>query len=285
MSERVRIGVLKAGCLGSLPLLEFLIDERADRTDVEVFVAGSGAKLDVAQCEATATWLLSQKPSFIVFSGPAQQAPGPTRARRLLMEAGMPTIVLSDGPARSLVKDLDASGVGYIIVDADAMIGARREFLDPPEMALFNANMIKVLAITGVLQVITTTLDGLLQSLKQGHPLTLPRLMVTKEMAVDASGLINPYARAQALAAYEIAKCAASVDAEACFRVKEWTRYVPLVTSGHELLAAAAKLADAARDLEKAGDTLVRRPHYADGSIGVKQKLMEKPQRRGADDH
>lgn len=284
MSERVRIGVLKAGCLGSLPLLEFLIDERADRTDVEVLVAGSGAKLDVAQCEATAAWLISQKPRFIVFSGPAQQAPGPTRTRQLLVEAGMPTIVLSDGPARSLVQDLDARGVGYIIVDADAMIGARREFLDPTEMALFNANMIKVLAVTGVLQVIANTLDGLIQALKRGHPLSLPRLLVTKEMAVDASGLTNPYARAQALAAYEIAKCVASVDSEACFRVKEWTRYVPLVASGHEALIAAAKLADAARDLEKAGDSLVRRPHFADGAIGVKQKLLEKPHRGAADD-
>jgi methylenetetrahydromethanopterin dehydrogenase len=279
MSQRVRVGVLKAGCLGSLPLLEFLVDERADRTDVEVLVAGSGAKLGVVQCEATATWLISQNPSFIVFSGPAQQAPGPTRARTLLVEAGIPTVVLSDGPARSLAKDLEARGIGYIIVDADAMIGARREFLDPVEMALFNANMIKVLAVTGVLPVITSTIDGLIQSVKRGQPLTLPRLVVTKELAVNASGLTNPYARAQALAAYEVAKCAASVDSAACFQVKDWTKYLPLVASGHELLTAAAKLADAARDLEKAGDSLVRRPHYADGSPGVKRKLMEKPQR------
>ena len=173
MSQRVRVGVLKAGCLGSLPLLEFLVDERADRTDVEVLVAGSGAKLGVVQCEATATWLISQNPSFIVFSGPAQQAPGPTRARTLLVEAGIPTVVLSDGPARSLAKDLEARGIGYIIVDADAMIGARREFLDPVEMALFNANMIKVLAVTGVLPVITSTIDGLIQSVKRGQPFSV----------------------------------------------------------------------------------------------------------------
>ena len=32
---------------------------------------------------------------------------------------------------------------------ADAMIGARREFLDPIEMADYNGNLIKVLAGTG----------------------------------------------------------------------------------------------------------------------------------------
>lgn len=284
MSQIIRVGVLKAGCVGSLPLIEFLVDERADRIDVDVLVSGSGSKLGVKQCETTAKWLISQKPDFVVLIGPAQHTPGPTKARKMLVEAGIPTVVISDGPARSLVKDLEASGFGYIIVDADAMIGARREFLDPVEMALYNANMIKVLAITGVLQVITNALDGLIQSLKRGRQLTLPRLLVTKEFAVESSGLTNPYARAKALASYEIAKCAAKVDSEACFKVKDWKRYVPLVASGHELVNTAAKLADAARDIDKAGDSVVRKPHFADGSTGLKKKLMEKPQRVGERD-
>jgi len=284
MSQRVRVGVLKAGCMGSLPLIEFLVDERADRRDIDVLVSGSGAKLGVKQCETTAEWLISQKPDFVILIGPAQHTPGPAKARKMLVEAGIPTVVISDGPARSLVKDFEASGFGYIIVDADAMIGARREFLDPVEMALYNANMIKVLAITGVLQVITNVLDGLIQSLKRGRALTLPRVLVTKESAVDASGLTNPYAKAKALASYEIAKYAARVDSEACFKIKEWKRYVPLVASGHELISVAAKLADAARDLDKAGDSVVRTPHFADGSTGVKKKLMEKPQRVGGRD-
>jgi methylenetetrahydromethanopterin dehydrogenase len=284
MSQIVRVGVLKAGCVGSLPLIEFLVDERADRTDIDVLVSGSGSKLGVKQCETTAKWLISQKPDFIVLIGPAQHTPGPTKARKMLVEAGIPTVVISDGPARSLVKDLEASGHGYIIIDADAMIGARREFLDPVEMALYNANIIKVLAITGVLQVITNALDVLIQSLKRGRQLILPRLLVTKEFAVESSGLTNPYAKAKALASYEIAKCAAKVDSEACFRMKDWKRYVPLVASGHELVNAAAKLADAARDLDKAGDSVVRKPHYANGSTGLKKKLIEKPQRVGERD-
>jgi len=281
MSQIVRVGILKAGCLGSLSLIEFLIDERADRTDVDVLVAGSGAKLGPKQCEVTAGWLISQKPDFIVLIGPAQPTPGPTKARKMLADAGIPTVVISDGPARAIVKELESTGLGYIIVDADAMIGARREFLDPVEMALYNSDIIKILAVTGVLQVVANALDGLIQSVKKGEKLELPRLVVDKQMTVESSGLTNPYAKAKAMAAYEMAKCAAGVDSEACFKVKEWERYIPLVASGHELIRAAARLVDDAREIDKAGDSVVRRPHYADGSLGVKSKLVEKPQRVG----
>jgi len=257
MSRTVRVGVLKAGCMGSLPLVEFLVDERADRSDIDVLVSGSGAKLGLKQCET---------------------------ARKLLVEAGVPTVVISDGPARKIVSRLEADGFGYIIIDADAMIGARREFLDPVEMALFNADMIKILAVTGVLRVITESLDDLIQAVKSGSGLQLPRLLVTKESAVASSGLINSYARAKAMAAYEIARHVAGVDSTACFKVPEWTRYVPLVTSGHEMIRAAAKLADDAREMDKVGDALVRRPHFPDGVLGFKTKLMEKPQRSEKED-
>jgi methylenetetrahydromethanopterin dehydrogenase len=279
MSRTVRVGVLKAGCMGSLPLVEFLVDERADRSDIDVLVSGSGAKLGLKQCETITAWMIAQKPDFTVLIGPAQQAPGPTKARKLLAEAGVPTVVISDGPARKIASRLEADGFGYIIIDADAMIGARREFLDPVEMALFNADMIKILAVTGVLRVITEALDDLIQAVKSGSGLQLPRLLVTKESAVASSGLNNSYARAKAMAAYEIARRVAGVDSAACFKVPEWTRYVPLVASGHEMIRAAAKLADDAREMEKVGDTLVRRPHFPDGAVGVKTKLMEKPQR------
>lgn len=44
MSKTVKIGILKVGCIGSAPLLEFLLDERAERRDIAVRVVGSGAK-------------------------------------------------------------------------------------------------------------------------------------------------------------------------------------------------------------------------------------------------
>lgn len=42
---------------------------------------------------------------------------------------------------------------------------------------------------------------------------------------------------------------------------------------------AAARLADEARELEKAGDTVSRKPHARSGEILIKKKLLEKPAR------
>ena len=51
MSDRVfKLGVLKLGCIGAAPLLDLLLDERADRDDLETRAVTSGAKLDPAAC-------------------------------------------------------------------------------------------------------------------------------------------------------------------------------------------------------------------------------------------
>jgi methylenetetrahydromethanopterin dehydrogenase len=64
---------------------------------------------------------------------------------------------------------------------------------------------------------------------------------------------------------------------EGCFVEKEWERYVQLVCSGHEIIRAAALLADEAREIEKNFDMLIRRPHDSDGAPLTKKKLLEKP--------
>ncbi len=277
MASVVNIGIIKVGCMGSLPLLEFLLDERADRQDIDVIVCGSGAKLGLKQCEKITKIMIAQNPHFVILIGPAQQAPGPKRARKLLLDAGLPTLVISDGPACKLIKDFEIEGAGYLIIDADAMIGARREFLDPVEMILFNSDMLKILAITGVLQLITNELDQLVHAVKQNTVVTLPQLLVTREQAIKASSLSNPYAKAKAMAAYEIAKQAASINSQGCFRITEWQDYVALVASGHELVRTAARMVDAAREIDKAGDRVKRFSHYPNGIIGSKERLIEKP--------
>jgi methylenetetrahydromethanopterin dehydrogenase len=195
------------------------------------------------------------------------------------VEAGIPTLVISDGPARKLIKDFETSGVGYFIIDADAMIGARREFLDPIEMILFNSDMLKILAITGVLQLITNEIDQLIQAIKEDAPLKLPQILVTKEQAIEVSSLSNPYAKAKAMAAYEIAKRAATINSQGCFRVTEWQHYTALVASGHELVRDASRMADEAREIDKAGDQVKRSPHYPNGVVGKKVRLIEKPRK------
>ena len=64
----------------------------------------------------------------------------------MLAAAGIPTIVISDSPVLKIKDDLKAKGFGYFVVKCDPMIGARRQFLDPTEMVLFNADVTKVLA-------------------------------------------------------------------------------------------------------------------------------------------
>ncbi|MBS7648336.1 MAG: F420-dependent methylenetetrahydromethanopterin dehydrogenase [Candidatus Bathyarchaeia archaeon] len=279
MNKIVKVGVLKAGCLGSLPLLEFLLDERADREDIRVRVVGSGAKVIPEDCIESAEQILRHDIDLIIFIGPAQTTQGPSEARKILKSAGKPVIVISDIPAKRIIKELEEAGFGYIIVEADSMIGARREFLDPLEMALYNSDVIKVLAATGALNVIVEELDKVISAIKSDEKPILPRLVVDSKRAVEAAGFSNPYAKAKAIAAYEIAKQVSTVTFEACFKLFEPEAYIPLVTAAHEMMREAARLADEAREIEKKGDLVLRRPHFKDGVRGEKRLLMEKPRR------
>jgi methylenetetrahydromethanopterin dehydrogenase len=275
--EVVKVGIVKLGCVGTAPLIEFLLDERADRNDVDVRVVTSGAKMDPEKAEEVAKKLLDFKPDLAVVVSPNASLPGPTRAREVLREAGLPVIVVSDAPAKKALGDLEAKGFGAIIVEADAMIGARREFLDPAEMACFNADIIKVLAATGVYNLLVSYLDKAIADLKQSRKPELPRVVVDKEAAVAAAGFSNPYAKAKAMAAFETARRVADLTTEACFKIQEWERYTPIAAGAHEMMRYAARLADEARELEKCSDTLQRMPHARDGTLMKKAKLMEKP--------
>jgi methylenetetrahydromethanopterin dehydrogenase len=58
--------------------------------------------------------------------------------------------VVSDGPTKKEAREaLEQEGFGYIIPPVDPLIGAKREFLDPVEMASFNSDVMKVLSICG----------------------------------------------------------------------------------------------------------------------------------------
>jgi len=279
MSQFVRIGVLKAGCIGTLPLLEFLLDERAERTDIDVRVIGSGAKLGLEQCREITNLMIQQKPDLVILIGPAQASPGPCEARRILAGAGMPTVVISDGPTKKLAKEIEEKGLGYLILDGDPMIGARREFLDPTEMALFNSDVLRVLAITGTFNLVVKEIDKMIESIKRGEKPQLPRMIVDGEKALEAAEFANPYARVKVRAAYEIATHVSRVNVEACFKVTDWEAYVPLVATGHEMMRAAAKLCEESRETEKSADSVLREPHFNNGSRGKKRALIEKPKK------
>ena len=274
----VKIGVLKLGNIGISPLLDLILDERADRGDIDIRVVGSGPKLTPEQTQEATQKLIELHPKLVIVSSPNATLPGPSKARDMLNDAKIPTIALSDAPGRKATKDIEEKGQGYIILLGDPLIGARREFLDSVEMALFNSDAIRVLAITGALRLIMREVDGVVEQIKQGKSPQLPKGVVDGKMVVNSAEFKNPYARARAIAAYEMTGKVAELNTQACFIMKEAQDYIQMAAAAHEIMRQAATLAESAREMEKCGDSVYRQPHKRDGMLVSKKSLMEKPQ-------
>lgn len=261
---------------------ELLLDERADREDIITFMATSGTKLQPEDIDRVVSNMKAWGPDFCIVVSPNGVLPGPTQAREDLAAAGIPCVVITDDVTtkKEQFEALKASNFGYIIMKADAMIGARREFLDPIEMADYNGNLVKVLALTGAFRKMQMELDKVIDQVKagkKGADLALPKVVMTSDKAVDGE-FSNPYALAKARAAYEIAQAVAGVNVKGCFMTKEWEKYIPIVASAHEMMRQAMVLCEEARDLEKGMDAVIRKPHKKTGEIVAKTALISKPE-------
>tara|TARA_R110002096_G_scaffold32768_11_gene95134 strand:- start:1172 stop:2038 length:867 start_codon:yes stop_codon:yes gene_type:complete len=285
-NKEFRLGVLKLGCIGAAPLLDLLLDERADRDDLQVTAVTSGAKLDPDACATATATLVAAAPDLVVMVSPNAALPGPKQSRAAVAQADIPIITISDGPSKKAFYRKNDEGKqvidvpenqGFFVLTTDPMIGARREFLDPSEMALFNADVIKVLATTGVLRLIQNELDAVIGAMKSGANPELPKINATPEKSVAAGEFANPYAAAKALAALKIAENVAATTAKGCFVEQDPAQYITLVAAGHEMIRAAARLADEAREIEKAGDSVSRTPHASSGERLSKVRLADKP--------
>jgi len=275
--EIVKIAVFKCGNIATSPLFELLLDELADRKDIKTRTVTTGSKMGVEDVEEALPKVFGFDPNLLVLISPNPSISGPAKVRERLSNSGLPGVVISDAPGKRIKTELEEQGLGYIIVMGDPLIGARREFLDPIEMAIFNSNIIKVLAITGVYRIVHQEIDKLIHAIKTRSSPTLPRLIIDVNTIRDSSDFQNPYARAKAIAAYELTEKIAEINVKACFVEKESDKYIPLVASAHEIAQAAAKLAEEAREIEKYGDTLVRKPHSKNGRSKIKTKLMLPP--------
>lgn len=274
----VKIVVFKCGNIGTAPLLELLLDELADRKDLAVRTLTTGSKMDVDAIEESIEKIFEFNPSLVLFVSPNTSAPGPAKAREVLSKKKVPTVVFTDAPGKRVKIEMEQQGVGYIIITGDPLIGARKEFLDPVEMAIFNANVIKTLAGTGVFRLVVQEIDKLIEATKAGANLSLPRLIIDTDSIRDSFAFKNPYAKAKAMAAYEMLKKVAEINVQACFVEKDKEKYIPLVACAHELVQASARLAEEAREIEKYGDTLLRTPHSKDGRLKTKDKLLLSPE-------
>ncbi|MFX1484187.1 MAG: F420-dependent methylenetetrahydromethanopterin dehydrogenase [Promethearchaeota archaeon] len=284
--SRINVGVIKLGAIASAPLLDLILDERAERDDINVRAFTSGAKMDEESSAGPAESVIAWAPHFVLVVSPNAALPGPTKVREMLAKAKLPTITISDGPAEKAFYKKDEEGKkkphvlesqGFIVIPADSMIGAKKEFLDPTEMSLFNADAIKVLTVTGVTRAIQNELDKVIAAFQAGEIPEMPMLKLTAKKAVKCGYFKNPYAHAKAIASLTISEAVAAITAEGCFKTKEAEDYIPLVAAGHEMMRVAAKLADEVRELEKSEDSVLRNPHVSKGKVKTKTALMDKP--------
>jgi len=279
MSEEkiLTVGILKNGTIGSSLLLAFLMDERAESKRIDVIEVSSGAKMNPPEkCVKTMEKLLETNPELIIMSSPNAALPGPKKVRE--MAGSIPTIIISDSPAKKAIDEIKEKNMGYILVGCDSMIGARRPFLDPIEMSIFNADLLKVLAITGSLRLIADELNKVIMDMLDRKAPVLPQIIIDANNATTAAGFSNPYARAKAIAAFELAASVSKITAKACFVLKERDEYMPLLAAAHEMMSYSAKMCMDAREIEKSNDTVIRKPHHANQHFLTKIKLNDKEQ-------
>ena len=272
----VKVTFLKIGYIGATNLIDALLDERASRRGLSVRVVSSGCKMDEEEAVDAAKIAASIPSDLYVVVSPNAGLSGPTKAREVLKETGTPIIVVSDEPSRKAARKLPEEGIGYIVLYGDPMIGAKRDFLDPVEMAIFNSDVLRVLAVTGVFRLLHTELDRVIKQIADGEELELPQVVVNKEVALAHSGLENPYAHAKAMASFEAARRVAVLDTEGCFKTEGKENYIPIITAAHELMRQAAILADEAREIEKANDSVKRVVHFRSGELRSKTGLFSK---------
>src|SRR3989304_8507541 len=244
-----KIGIFKCGNIATSPLLELLFDELADRRDIKVRTVTTGSKMGVEYVEEALPKLFEFNPDLLILTSPNTAMPGPAKVREKLSSSGLPSVVITDAPGKRVKAELENQGLGYIIVTGDPLIGARKEFLDSIEMAIFNSNIIKVLAITGAYRIVHQEIDQLVHSIKTGASPHLPRLVIDVNRIRDSSDFNNPYARAKAMAAYELTEKIAEINAQACFIEKKSEKYIPLVACAHEIAQIAARIAEEAREI------------------------------------
>jgi methylenetetrahydromethanopterin dehydrogenase len=268
----VKVGYIKLGNLGISQVVDLILDERADR-DIDIRTIGTGAKMGVDEAK-DAVKLMEWDPDLVVIVSPNASLPGPTTAREAV--GNRHCIVISDAPTKKIKDELTKEGFGYIILNGDPLIGARREFLDPAEMALFNSDVLKTLAVSGAVRLVQEEIDRVIGEISTANEVKLPQIVASSFLVTERARFSNPYARAKAIAAYSLAEKVADMNMQACFALREPDKYIPMASAAHEVMRAAAKLADEAREIEKEADKVSRRPHSRSGEILSKTGLQEK---------
>jgi len=272
----VTVTFVRIGYIATSTLIDALLDERSARNDIKIRIVSSGVKMDEVEAEEIANIAAGIESDLYVLVSPNAGLAGPKKLREILMATGKPMIIVSDEPSRKAAQKITDENIGYMVLYGDPMISAKSAFLDPVEMSIFNADAIKVLAVTGVWRLVHTEIDKVIDQIKAGETPELPKLVVNKTLALQHSDLQNPYAYAKAMAAHESARQVAKLSTEGVFKTEDRNKAIPILAAAHELMRHAAELADEAREIEKANDSVVRIAHFKRGDRRVKTELFGK---------
>ena len=278
-NHKTRITFVKIGFIGASAFIETLIDERSSRSDIIIKSVSSGTQMDVTEVKELMTLVSNIKSDLIVLIAPAIHTDGPTTAFKKLSETNIPVIVISTKSTKKIkhegiVDNLEKHGFGYILCDADPMIGVKKEFLDPIETSLFNSDLIKVMSVTGIYRTYHMIIDKIIDQIKKCEKIVLPKIVLNREIAIENCGLTNPYAKSKALGSYELLKKVNTLNIEGSYKEDQKEKYMFILQGAHEILRQASILADEAREIEKGIDHVERINHDKNGKLMKKTSFM-----------
>lgn len=274
VNQVVTVTFVKIGYIGTTIIIEALLDERSARKDIKMRIVSCGVSMDEKDSLDVAELAAGIDSDLYIVVSPNAGLKGPKAARERLVKTGKPIILVSDEPSRKALRELPEE-YGFFVIYGDPMISAKSIYLDPIEMTLFNSDVLRTLAVTGAFRLIQSEIDKVIDKIKAGEKPVLPRIVITKARALEASELQNPHAKGKAMAAYEINRTVAKLSTEGVFKITEREVALPVLTAAHEMARQAAKLADEARELEKTNDTAVRIAHFSKGNQRRKIKLLD----------
>jgi methylenetetrahydromethanopterin dehydrogenase len=270
----IKISIVKAGNIATSTVIDVILDERAHREDIMIRTFGTGSKMHLEYIKEVVETAAAIEPNLLLYVGPNISSKRNIDTANILKELNMPIILIGDAKDLTITEILDSFNIGYIILEGDPLLGAKRAILDSTEMVLFNANILKVLSVSGTIRLLQHELNKVITSLKDSG-IHLPKIIVNSDLALQYAGIKNPYAHAKAKAAYEMNILVHKLNYQGCFVLKKKEEYIPCVISAHELAESAAELAQTARNIEKINDSILRDPHDRFGKILKKTSLYE----------
>ncbi len=261
----VKITFVKIGNITLTTLVDIMIDERGSREDIEATVISSSTKLQPSDVERLFPLIDQVKTDLMIMISPNANLKGPQKLIDNYQDK-YPLLVISDAADKDLRAQWRDKGIGYLIAPFDPMIGAKKDFLDPSEMCLFNGHIISCFSATGVFSYFTNQIDEIINMIKNGEELSLPTKYLSSKEIVTNTTFSNDFSKPKAYACLEMLAQVGKLNVSGLYVEKDEKVALLKVGAAHEMVRQANLLSDEIREMEKAGNHLAKYPHAKDGS-------------------